>query len=196
MKSKNCREPVGRLETSIVLPGQRRQDRNGSTGSGDANSAARWNVTLADDPEPSRESKPVILVPTDLSPASLQAAEHGLQLAAKNGALLLLVHAVHLNLSPYGPANPRALKGALCQEAMEKTAPLMRRAEESGVAAVCAIEEGAPWSVIVKLAMRWKASMIVLGTCRRGFFSRLFARGTTERVLRGARCPVMVCPAL
>jgi len=133
-------------------------------------------------------------VPTDLSPASLAAAEHGLRIAQDNAALLLLVHVIHLNLSPYGPANPRWLKSALCQEAMEKTAPFMNRAQNAGVTALCAIEEGAPSTVITKLATRWKASMIVLAGRRRGFFSRLFGRGTLEHVISNVHCPVVVCP--
>jgi nucleotide-binding universal stress UspA family protein len=142
---------------------------------------------------PSR--RPVILVPTDLSPASLAAAEHGLRIAQDNAALLLLVHVIHLNISPYGPANPRWLKTALCHEAMEKTAPFMNRAENAGVTALCAIEEGAPSTVITKLATRWKASMIVLAGHRRSFLSRLFGRGTLEHVISNAQCPVVVCPA-
>jgi nucleotide-binding universal stress UspA family protein len=143
-----------------------------------------------------RQRKPIILVPTDLSPASLAAAEHGLRIAQDNAALLLLVHVIHLNISPYGPANPRWLKTALCHEAMEKTAPFMSRAESAGVTALCAIEEGAPSTVITKLAARWKASMIVLAGHRRSFLSRLFGRGTLEHVISNAQCPVVVCPAV
>jgi nucleotide-binding universal stress UspA family protein len=143
-----------------------------------------------------RQRKPIILVPTDLSPASLAAAEHGLRIAQDNAALLLLVHVIHLNISPYGPANPRWLKTALCHEAMEKTAPFMSRAGNAGVTALCAIEEGSPSTVITKLAARWKASMIVLASHRRGFLSRLFGKGTLEHVISNARCPVVVCPAI
>ncbi len=139
-------------------------------------------------------AKPVILVPTDLSAESLRVADYALQMAVKNDALFLLVHVVHLNLSAYGPANPQWIKTALCQEAVEKTTPLMHRAHEAGVPALCAIEEGAPWSVVTKLAARWKASMIVLAGSRGGLLARIFGRGTVNRIVRATPCPVLLCP--
>src|SRR5579872_65166 len=75
-------------------------------------------------PQSEREKKPVIVVPVDFSPHSIKAAQYGMKIARDAHGLLLLVHAVHLNLSPIGPANPAWLKIALGQEAWTKAEPI------------------------------------------------------------------------
>jgi nucleotide-binding universal stress UspA family protein len=138
--------------------------------------------------------KQVIIVPFDLSPAALEAAKSGLSIAVEAQAQLILCHAIHLNLSPYGPANPARLKAALWREVMEKAEPILTAAQEAGIPAICAIEEGAPAMVITKLAERWRADLIILTTPQGGFFSRLVEHNTAEKVMREAKCPVIVLP--
>ena len=105
---------------------------------------------------------------------------------------LLLIHAIHLNLDPYGPAGVSRLKAELCQEAFARSEEVMVRAQKAGVSAICAVEEGEPASVIVRAARRWEADLIVLTASGRGGFARLFRRSTTERVIQQAGCPVFV----
>jgi len=140
--------------------------------------------------QPKRQ--PVVLVPTDFSTEAEKTLDVATNLARQLGGRLVLFHAVHLNLTPYGPANPAWLSAALCQEAMQKAEPLLLRAQAAGVPAMCVVEPGAQSAAILRAAEKWQADMILLMTRQRRWFERLFRRRIYERVIRKARCPVLV----
>jgi nucleotide-binding universal stress UspA family protein len=142
--------------------------------------------------EATTNTGPVVLVPMDFSAASFKAAQFGIKMARDSQASLILIHAIHLNLAPYGPANPARLKAGLGSEAIEKAGPIMVWAREAGVNAACVVEEGTPAAVIAKAAKRWKARAIILATTKRGRWARLFGNRITEKVIREAKCLVMV----
>jgi nucleotide-binding universal stress UspA family protein len=137
----------------------------------------------------------------DDSGDSTAAAHWATDMGQKTGASVVLVHAIHLSLTPYGPANPAWLKAGLRQEAMTRAEPIMMRAQGSGVPVTCAVEEGAPAEVVIKAARRWHAQAIIMAAPRtNGFLKRLFGDRTVEHVIRDAECPVIVleaarCPA-
>jgi len=143
-------------------------------------------------PRSPRVKQPAILVPVDFSPASLEAAKCGLKIARRMQGQMVLLHAVHLNLAPYSPANPAWLKDALCQEAAAKARDILGRAQADGVSAACIVEQGSPAAVIAKVAERCQAELIVMTRQPRGWLARLFGSRTAERVIREAKCPVMV----
>ncbi|MDB6017354.1 MAG: UspA protein [Pedosphaera sp.] len=142
---------------------------------------------------PRSRRRPVILVPMDLSPGAEAAAKFGMNVAQQAQGQLLLLHAVQLNLNPYGPAQLARLKMALGQEALAKTEPILICAQEKGVPAICAVEEGTPAAVITRVARRWEAELIVMtARNRQGWIACLFGGRIVEKVIRGAKCPVMV----
>jgi nucleotide-binding universal stress UspA family protein len=136
--------------------------------------------------------RPVILVLVDFSPISIEAARFGVRLAHDSRGLLVLVRAIHLSLTPYGPANPIQLKVGLGHEAMTKAEPILARTREAGVTAVCAVEEGAPASVVTRTAKRWGAAVVIMGDARQGVLGRWFGPKTVEKVAREVECPVLV----
>jgi nucleotide-binding universal stress UspA family protein len=158
----------------------------------------RWSARV-ERPRPAR--RPVIIVAMDDSQASNFAAEWATDMGQKMGASVVLVHAIHLSLTPYGPANPAWLRAGLRQEAMTRAEPIMLRAQGCGVPVTCAVEEGAPAEVVIKAARRWQAQAIIMAAPRTsGFLKRLFGGHTVDRVIRDAECPVIVlesarCPA-
>jgi nucleotide-binding universal stress UspA family protein len=178
------------LESNRITLNVRRrsegEDQHGAAMIGDVGPAADC------EPRAGAAGKPVVLVPLDFSPASIQAANYGIKIARDSHGLLLLVHAVHLNLTPYGPANLTWLTAGLCREAMTKAEPILIRAQEAGVTAICAIEKGAPAMVIANVAKRWAAKVIVLGIPKRGMLGRLFGEGIVKKVKHAAECPVIV----
>ncbi len=133
----------------------------------------------------------VILVPVDFTPGSTRVTEAGIEMARKMDALLTLVHAIHLNLSPYGPASPDRLKVELFRESVAQAEPLLQMAHRAGVPATCAIAEGAPAEVITKLAEHWQAAAVILARPRPGFLARWLGKRTVERVMERVRCPVV-----
>jgi nucleotide-binding universal stress UspA family protein len=145
--------------------------------------------------QPGRAVKPLnILVPTDFAPASLLALDCALRMAARQPARVTLLHAIHLNLRPYGPANVDRIKTELCREALAQAQPILVSAHELGVTAFCMLEEGPPASVIARAAQRCAPDLVIMANSRRGFFARLFSRGTVKKVVQSLRCPVLVLP--
>lgn len=144
--------------------------------------------------EPSRgaQRSDIIFVPLDLAADSFEAARVGINIARKTGGQVLLFHAVHLNVSPYGPANLSRLKAGLVQDARNKVEPLLRFARAVGVRASCVVEEGAAAKAILNGARQRAAGVIVLAARQRSRLARWFRRGIVEQVLQEATCPVMV----
>lgn len=136
--------------------------------------------------------RPDILVPIDFSRESFEAAAYALDIAQESRSRLILLHVIHLNLTPYGPANPAWLRAALCREALEKMETIMNQAHGAGVPVISVIEEGAPARVIPEVARRWKTDLIVLASHRHGKWARFFGQDIKEKVLHRAECPVVV----
>jgi len=156
----------------------------------------RWeernDEALAGVPERRRERRPEIMVPVDFSPEAMEAADYAIDVAQRARARLVLLHAVHLNLTPYGPANPVWLRAGLCREALEKMEATMSKAQRVGVPVISVIEEGAPAKVISEAARRWKIDLLVLASQRRSKLGRFFGDHIKEKVARGVKCPVIV----
>lgn len=133
-----------------------------------------------------------IMVPLDFSPESLAAADYAIKVARRAQARIILLHAIHLNLTPYGPANPAWLRAALCREALGKMETTMSRAQQVGVPVISVIEEGAPANVIVRAAKRWKTDLIVLAAEKRRRWTRFFGQHIREKLECGAGCPIVL----
>ena len=136
--------------------------------------------------------RPEIMVPVDLSKSCDAAVEYAIKVARRARARLVLLHAVHLNLTPYGPANPVWLRSALCREALQKMEGIMAEAQRQGVPAISVIEEGAPAIVIGQAAKRWKVDLIVMTSEKSSRWARFFGQRIVGKVTRGTECPVMV----
>lgn len=134
----------------------------------------------------------VILAAVDFSADSMEAAEYAMRVAGRAGAQLVLAHAIHLNLSERGPANAGLIKAEMRRAAAEKISELVRRAHGRNVQAAGLVEEGKPAGVIVELAKRFRAELVVLAHRKRSGLARWFRRKTAEKVMREAHCPVLV----
>ena len=137
--------------------------------------------------------KAIILVPFESPQDSLQAAKVGISIARHTLGQLVLCKSFAPKVIPFGPANPPWVGEALRTEMVERMNPVLKLATEAGVAATCEIEEGTPAGVILKVAKRRNADLIVLTAGRHGIWSRLlFGSTTTEEVIHHAECHVMV----
>lgn len=134
----------------------------------------------------------VILTPVDFSADSMEAVDYAIKVAGRAGAQLVLAHAVHLSLDERGPANAELIKAEMRRAAAEKISELVNRAYDRNVRAAGVIEEGKPAGVIVELAKRFRAELVVLAHRKRNGLARWFRRRTAEKVLREAHCPVLV----
>ncbi|MFB3852657.1 MAG: universal stress protein [Vicinamibacterales bacterium] len=138
-----------------------------------------------------------ILCPLDLSDFSKRAFEHGLVLARWYGAEVVALHVFSSwvppgNLSTY-PGWMRHVPQARDQIDMELREQL-QPAVDAGMNVPLATREGDPVAEILAQAKEMGANLIVLSTHGRSGFDRLTIGSVTEKVLRKARCPVLVVP--
>ena len=143
--------------------------------------------------EPDRAGHATIVVPVDFSPDALEAARVGVSVAQYAHASILLCHAVFPKVIPFGPASPAWVMEALQSEATHKMARFQELAEQAGVEAKCLVEVGTPVGVILKIANKYAANLIVLNSREHSAWARLlFGRTIAEQVIREADCHVMV----
>ena len=139
----------------------------------------------------------VILLAVDGSYGSLEAARYGLSLAKRLGARVHIVHVVELS----GQLTAASAGLSAWQVALPSV-----RAEAQGIvdlAAHEAVTEGVPYTVqvvdahdaasgITAQAANEAAGMIVLGSHGRTGLRRAVLGSVAEKVVRTARCPVLV----
>lgn len=136
-----------------------------------------------------------VLVAVDFVPAAAHCVEVARELTEPGGALRLL-HVVEWvpsvvegSVAGYGSARDlRALHAASLRRLEEIARGLV------GVAVDVEVVEGQPAGAILDAAEEWKADLVVVGGRRRARFAGLRVGGVVERLLRDARCPVIVVP--
>ncbi len=133
-----------------------------------------------------------IVVAMDFSEASIEAARLALELAAKD-ATVSLVHVVPWERKEYIPedwfrAHEQRVSGELAR--------VTRWLDESRkFHTVPRILYGKPASALLAYAEEFKADLIVAGSHGRGLVGRMLAGQTIAKLIRGARCSVLVLPA-
>jgi len=138
-----------------------------------------------------------ILLATDGSVASREAAAHAIDLAASNDAalhaLFVVDEAVYSAYS--GDEYVDEAEGpehGLEEHGEETLAALRQRADERGVETVDVMRHGDPAEVIVDYAEEADADLLVLGTKRRPEEYRALLGSVTDRVLRLTPRPAIV----
>lgn len=139
-----------------------------------------------------------ILVAVDLSDLTAAVVEQATRVACDASTGLYLLHV--------GPPAPDFLGQQVyrkvvaedvpeeLRESHAKLALLKEQVRERGVDVESLFVRGKAIESILEEARRMDAEMIVVGTHRSGGLSRLLG-STSEGVLRGASCPVLVVPA-
>ena len=140
------------------------------------------------------ESSPIkrIMLATDLSAISANAARDAIELAREHGAQLIVMSVVdgsRLRL-PGG----RFLRRVDQERARieEGAQALVRQARAAGADATFLVWEGDPAEAVLEAAAAEKVDVIVLGSHGRGRLGRMILGSISARVTNGARCPVLV----
>lgn len=132
-----------------------------------------------------------ILVAYDTSEQAEAAFAHGLELAARLQAELLVLSIAR----PPEPPTRVELEAVLdhAREHYEAAFTRLRAlAAQRGVAVRTAVEVGHPAEQIVRVAERDHSELIVMGRRGKTQFQRWMLGSVSERVLRYAHCPVLV----
>jgi len=135
-----------------------------------------------------------IVVPIDFSETSAKALPYAVALARSFRAEVLLVHVTEAFRAPenssYLPAG--RMKTAANRAAEEMLSHVQREAFSENIRSEAIIRSGTPFHEITRAAVRAKADLIILTTHGRTGLKHALLGSTVERVVRHAKCPVMV----
>jgi nucleotide-binding universal stress UspA family protein len=131
-----------------------------------------------------------VLLATDLSPASADATERAIDLAARLGARLLIVNVL----------DGRRLLGVGTHERVDQARAerepvlldLVRRARAAGAAAEFLLWTGEASHAIAAAAEAEHADLLVVGSRGRDRAGRLLLGSVSDHLVRNANCPVLV----
>jgi nucleotide-binding universal stress UspA family protein len=140
-----------------------------------------------------------VLVPTDFSPGSMRALEFALSLVEPGGEIYLL-HAIDADfvarLSEEGFGEPEEVTERLRLKAEERMVEVRQAVRDLRQSLETMVVVGKPFAEILRVASDLDFSMIVLGVRgrRQGDIEEMLFGSTAEKVLRGARVPVVCVP--
>ncbi len=132
----------------------------------------------------------LILNPTDGSPTSERATAHAIYLAQETGAELLVLHVVETAIVWYTGTLYQQTIDQLREFGEEALKKALKRAEEEGIAARSMMIDGHSGTVIVRVAEREGADLIVMGTLGRSMVEKVLVGSISQYVVRHAPCAV------
>lgn len=135
-----------------------------------------------------------ILCPVDFSTCSRNALTAATELARSSDAALTIVHVWQPPL--YGAPEammPGDVIQQMAQDAERTLADWEASAKAAGIkTAKSTMVTGAPWNEIMRLAEATHADLVVMGTHGRTGLKHALIGSVAERVVRHARCAVLV----
>jgi nucleotide-binding universal stress UspA family protein len=137
-----------------------------------------------------------ILCATDFSPAAVRAGALAVDLAQNLGAQLTLMHVIEalpdLDRPGHTPLPEQAAyRKALEEDARTRLGAALPDSVVSGAKVDRRVAVGRAAAAILEASVATQADLIVLGTHGGGMLDRLLFGSTSERVVRGASCPVL-----
>jgi len=139
----------------------------------------------------------LILCPIDFSEFSERAYRHALSLAEHYQAKLVAQHVVELWRHPSASFVASAglyeeFGRALGKSGMKQLQEFMKNHPQGEIQPELVLQEGIAADSILSFAQAQKTDVIVMGTHGWRGFDRLMLGSVTDRVMRGAPCPVLV----
>ena len=131
-----------------------------------------------------------VLLATDLSPASAEATDRAIELAARLGARLLVVNVMD-NRRVAGPGT----HGRADQARAEREGLLLeivRRAKAGGASAEFLIWTGEAAASLLAAVEAEQADLLVVGSRGRGGAGRFLLGSVSDHLVHHAGCPVLV----
>lgn len=138
-----------------------------------------------------------LLVPTDFSATSDRAVNYAIDMAARLGTSVHLMHVLgepsHASLYPDGHFVELAtLRRRIIEDAETQLAGLAARFVSAGVVVTTHVMFGNPASSVVQQALLRGMDLIIIGTHGRSSVGHLLLGSVAERVARTAPCPVLM----
>jgi nucleotide-binding universal stress UspA family protein len=131
-----------------------------------------------------------VLLATDLAPASSQATERAIELSARLGTRLLIVHVMDSRRLSGGGSHDRVDQARAERETV--LLEIVRTARAAGAAAEFLIWTGDPGNALVAAAESEHADLLVVGTRGRSGAGRMLLGSVSDHLVHHAGCPVLV----
>lgn len=135
-----------------------------------------------------------ILCPTDLSDASIHAADQARVLAGYYAARITALHVLTPMTLAVSGATTSAEEASEVERLRRETTVRFTAATATGIGIDTAVLIGQPAEVILERAASLPADLIVMGTHGTSGFQHLVLGSVAEKVLRRAACPVLTVP--
>jgi nucleotide-binding universal stress UspA family protein len=137
-----------------------------------------------------------IVVPTDFSAASDKALEYAATLATTLNASIHLVHVVEDPFAAGGGwefyiPDSQDLSERLFEQSLARLSITASEFDSRNIDVTTEIRRGSPTEGIISAATDSGADLIVMSTHGRTGLPHLLLGSVAERVIRGARCPVL-----
>lgn len=140
-----------------------------------------------------------VLAPIDFSDSSRRVIDEAIQLARSIGGRLVLLNIVSPTSafpSEFDSTDARAAYLARAEKiSHDELAAMQRRLRDEGVTAHVVHLIAQPGPGILEQAERLEADYVVMGSHGHGAFYELIVGGTASRVLKQAKCPVVIVPS-
>ncbi len=138
----------------------------------------------------------VILLPVDGSKDSARAASVAFELAEITKARLIILHVINLGMvqqiARMSDTDPETVLERYRENGEHLLNSYRAAAEEHEVEADLILEEGLPSKMILSIADREEVEVIIMGSHGASGERAATIGSTTERVVRGAKCTVIV----
>jgi len=140
-----------------------------------------------------------ILLPTDLSITSLSAADYAVELASQYNAKIHLLHVLEktppiLAIRSLDLSQEKILKSfeEEGRESLENAVKKIQKNRIGGVNIEPVLKKGIDYEEIVKYSKEHKIDVIVIATHGRTGILRTLLGSVAEKIIRYAKCPVLV----
>ena len=131
-----------------------------------------------------------ILAPTDFSELSGEGVRYACQLAKEVGAQVIVMNVIVLDETNTIAKGEAEAHKARLGEFVAKTVP--HHGTDSKVREV--VVAGQPYNAIIDCADNEHVNLVVMSSHGRSGLSRMLIGSVTDKLLRAAKCPVLVVP--
>jgi nucleotide-binding universal stress UspA family protein len=130
----------------------------------------------------------------DFSPRSLEVLDFAVALARQVDASIVLLHVLDPLHVPgrFDAPRLRSIRAEALRRAKQRLAHVARRRVKPHVPVTQKLLKGTAYSVIVAAAAQSRADLIVMGSEGRTGMSRFLMGSVAEKVVRHARCSVLI----
>jgi nucleotide-binding universal stress UspA family protein len=132
----------------------------------------------------------LILNPTDGSTTSERATAHAIYLAKETGAELLVLHVVETTMVWYTGILYQQMVDRLREFGTQVLKKALKRAQEKGIVARSMMIDGHSGTVIVRVAEREGADLVVMGALGQSMVEKVLVGSISQYVVRHAPCAI------